>query len=1173
MRRHTRQIRFYRRVGVALCVAALAALSVCSAVVSASELPRQAWALQVIASPSSFVSDRNGVCETEAGDGQQCDHYTIIPANDGAHMSEGPVTVIDTLPEGVTTIGTPHGSNEFMEWQCATETPGSNEVVTCTSGGEVPALTHGAPITMSVGIAPGTPGPVVNHAAIAGGGAEEVSSSQSTLLDQSPPAFQPLEYAMEMLDTQGRVATRAGSHPGSLTVTFGFPTAFSSILGRPVFTNPTESVRQIVTDLPVGIVGDAQAAATCPLLQVTNLKGNQKQCPTASKVGTLALTEPGGVESELTIFNVAPEKGYAAEFAVFLPSLNRAVLLYGKLVGSGGDAHVRVVTAPQDSVANIMAVSLTFFGNPSLADGGSTSPLPFFTAPSDCSESAGFTSRMYVDTWQHPGSFEPSGAPNLADPDWKEASSVLPAVTGCGALRFQPSFTFAPEAEHSGADEPAGYEASLTVPQNLDVNGLATPPLRTTIVTLPPGVSLSPSAAVGLVGCELGAAGIGLSDLSEESTPGHCPAASRVGSVEATTPLLKQTLTGGVYVAQPSCGGAGQGQCSEAAVEEGNVFSIYMELGNEEAGVHIKLKGKVEVGGEGHRNGLSPGQVRTTVAETPQQPVSGLNVKFTGGPSAALANPQTCGAFTSAVSLESWSHVPAPGEATGTPIAIANPSFVITGCESRFSPIFVAGTVSARAGAYSPLTVTITRHDREGDLRGVAVEMPAGLIAKIAGVSECDEASANEGTCAAASGIGSVTAGAGPGPAPLWQRGAVYFTGPYHGAPFGLSIVVPAKAGPYNLGNIVVRAALFVDPTTAQVRVVSDPLPQSVDGVPIRLKSVNVTVDRGEFALNPTSCTETSIGAALSSASGSEASAAARFQAQDCANLGFGLKLAATTAATSSKVDGASLVFKFTMPAHATGAQSWLRAVKLELPKQLPARLTTLQRACPAATFDANPATCPPASRIGTATVRTPVLSMPLTGPVFFVSHGGAKFPDAVIVLQGDGITVDLTGETFVNGKTGVTSVTFLTIPDVPFESAEVSVPQGPFSEFAANLPSVANRSFCGERLSMPTVLVAQNGKEIHNTTSVGVSGCSGNLAVRSRKPRGRTLSLVVYVPASGRLTVSGRHLRLMAKSVVGTQLVSITAHARAGQSLRGRVVISFKPIRGKRQTRSLALR
>jgi hypothetical protein len=313
----------------------------------------------------------------------------------------------------------------------------------------------------------------------------------------------------------------------------------------------------------------------------------------------------------------------------------------------------------------------------------------------------------------------------------------------------------------------------------------------------------------------------------------------------------------------------------------------------------------------------------------------------------------------------------------------------------------------------------------------------------------------------------------------------VYLTGPYNGAPFGLAVVVPANAGPFHLGNVVVRAAIHINPSTAAVTVVSNPLPQMIDGVPLRVKTVNVTVgEAGDFTFNPTSCNQMSIGATISSAQGADAGVSSPFQATGCANLLFKPVLSASTVGKASKAGGASLDVRVSSGA----GQANVAKVDLQLPRQLSSRLTTLQKACTEAQFAANPAGCPSASDIGSAIVHTPLLNSPLAGPVFLVSHGGAAFPDVEMILQGEGVELVLDGKTQI--KKGITYSHFESVPDAPFTSFETKLPTGKFSIFAANVPAKDDYNLCGQSLSMPIEIVGQNGALVKQTTKVGVTGC-----------------------------------------------------------------------------------
>jgi hypothetical protein len=371
-------------------------------------------------------------------------------------------------------------------------------------------------------------------------------------------------------------------------------------------------------------------------------------------------------------------------------------------------------------------------------------------------------------------------------------------------------------------------------------------------------------------------------------------------------------------------------------------------------------------------------------------------------------------------------------------------------------------------------------------------------------------AEAGVGACGSASQVGTLTTGAGPGTNPYYVNGKVYLTGPYKGAPFGLSIVNPVIAGPFDLGTVVVRAAIYIDPYTAQVTVTTDPLPQMIDGVPTDIRTINAVIDRPGFTFNPTNCSPMAVTGTVTGVEGATAAVSSRFQVGGCAGLAFKPKFTASTGGKTSNANGASLHVKLvpphegpqvTTPGNASGTgtgtsgsasgssaqteESNIARVKVDLPKQLPSRLTTLQKACTAVVFDANPAACPAASVVASAKAITPILPVPLEGPAYFVSHGNEAFPQLILVLQGYGITIDLVGDTFIS-KAGITSSTFAHVPDAPVSSFELTLPQGKFSALTAN----ANLCTVKGGLKMPTEFVAQNGAVIHQSTPIAVSGC-----------------------------------------------------------------------------------
>jgi hypothetical protein len=636
-------------------------------------------------------------------------------------------------------------------------------------------------------------------------------------------------------------------------------------------------------------------------------------------------------------------------------------------------------------------------------------------------------------------------------------------------LLFQPSLRVRPN--DAMADEPTGYNIDLQTPQSQStgLEGLATPDLKNATVTLPQGVALSAAAADGLAGCPTeGPEGINL----DSTEPGHCPLASQIGIVEAHTPLLEAPLTGHVYVAQPGCGREGQASCTEADAANGTLFGIYLEI--EGSGVVIKQHGTASV------NPVT-GQLTTTFREAPQQPFEDLKITLQDGVRAPLSNPQTCGEALTTSDLTPWSSPQTPDVSLSSP-------FMVTGCEGLpFAPSFTAGSTNPAGGAYTNFTATFSRVDRQQDFSAVQVQLPEGLLAMLSHATLCEEPQAAAGACTAASRVGTATASAGSGSHSYWVSGPVYLTGPYRGAPFGLTVAIPAKAGPFNLGMVIVRATINVNSSTAATTITSDPLPQIIDGVPLRVKTINVTVDRPQFAFNPTNCNALQVAAKITSAQGALAQVSSPFAAGGCKNLPFDPGFRVATRSPGSKKNG--VPFEATVTPNS--GQANIHSVFVSLPKQLPSRLTTIQQACLQATFETNPAACPAGSLVGIATATTPVLPVSLTGPAYLVSHGGAAFPNLEVILEGEGVRIDLSGS--INIVHGTTSSTFGSAPDAPLTTFNLKLPAGPHSALTTN------GSLCPKGgLIMPTTIVGWNGRRLVRSTKITVAGCP------KTKPRSR---------------------------------------------------------------------
>jgi hypothetical protein len=883
----------------------------------------------------------------------------------------------------------------------------------------------------------------------------------------------------------GPPAVRAGSHPFGMTASFTLNET-TNPLGEPT---PDGNPKTIETFLPAGLVGDPNATPKCTPQQLsTPTPGGLPSCPDSSAVGVAELEIGAGSGPRLNffpaVFNMVPPAGVTAQFGFSV--LGQIPIVFSATAQPGGEqsAGGYVLKATFEDVSQALVLygaKLTLWGVPAdprhdhergecagppeeeTGECKSNAPLkPLLTLPTSCGGPLSMTFRAV--SWQEPG-----GTPIEGEAVDRDGSGNPVSMTGCDRLDFSPSLSVRPESE--AADSPTGLDVDLHLPQNENPEGLAEAHLKEAVMVLPAGLAVNPAAADGLEACT--PEEIGLNTANAPS----CPSASKVGSVEVQTPLLEHKLHGSVYVAQ------------QTNNPFGTLLALYLVAEGE--GVLVKLAGRVDA------DPLT-GQLRTTFSGNspfqgePQVPFSDLELHLYGGPRAALTTPSACGSYAPSALLRSWS--------SALPISPPIAPFAVgSSCGGGFAPSFAAGTLSNQAGGFSPFSVTLSRTDQDQTLGQVSVHTPLGLLGMLSKVALCGESQAAQGTCPAASQIGHVTAGVGAGPNPLYvpQAGRpeapVFLTGPYRGAPFGLSIVVPAQAGPFDLGTVKVRAAIYIDPHTAQLTVVSDPLPRIVQGIPLDVRTVNVTIDRSEFIFNPTNCEPLLATGTIASTLGAAANLSTRFQAANCAALPFHPKFTVSTQGQTSKKNGAALDVKVASSA----GQANIGKVVVSLPVQLPARLTTLQKACPEATFAQNPAMCPAASDVGTAKAVTPVLNEPVVGPAYLVSHGGAAFPDLVVILEGQGIRLDLVGNTSI--KKNITTSTFNSVPDAPVSSFELKLPQGSHSVLTSNLPVKANGSLCGIKLVMPTAITGQNGAQVKQSTKIAVGGCRKTKAKKAR--------------------------------------------------------------------------
>jgi hypothetical protein len=713
-------------------------------------------------------------------------------------------------------------------------------------------------------------------------------------------------------------------------------------------------------------------------------------------------------------------------------------------------------------------------------------------------------------------------------------------LTGCNALEFPISFALHPGT--TTTDQPNEFTAEASETHNPKANDSSQ--VKQAKFVLPAGMTLNPSAAHGLEACKPSQAHeIAGTETFTEEFGVACPAGSKIGTVTLNVPTLPDgSLTGSAYLGGPESGSI-----------TGPPFTMYVVADSAAFGVSVRLVAHVSPD-------LATGQVTTTFSSPPEQPFTNLAIHFERNVLAPVANPLLCGEATGSAQFEPTS---APGTLKTDPFGET-----VTGCTSSpppFKPTQATTNSNGNAGASTNFTFNLSRNDAEQYVGSVKTTLPPGLVGKIPAAERCSPAAAESETvaCPAGSQIGTATVLAGSGSSPFSFSGPVYLTSSIKGAPYGLSIKVPAVAGPFNFGTVVTVATINVNPTTAQV-IVESTLPKIRSGIPLRIRNISVAVNKSGFMLNPTNCsafqTVSTIGSFTTLEPGGATGSAitqSPFQVANCSALKFTPKFKASSSAKTSRVNGASLSTTITYVA----GQANIKSVKVQLPRNLPSRLSTLQKACTEQVFAVNPYKCPSGSFVGGATVKTPTLPSPLAGAAILVSHAGASFPDLDLVLEEktSHLRVILVGNTFI--KNGITTTTFASTPDVPIQSATVSLPIGAHSALAAF------GGLCAKPLVMPTTLTAQNGKTIKQNTIISVNGCG--VQIVGHKVVGKTLFLTVRAPAAGRVSAGGGNLaKVFRRASKARQLVSLKvplsgAGKRHGRPFSVRVRVGFVPKHG----------
>jgi len=905
---------------------------------------------------------------------------------------------------------------------------------------------------------------------------------------QAEFGFRALEF-----DISG---TQAGAHPAEVITAFEMNTLLDE---SEELEFPDGQLKNLDVDLPEGFAGNPGAVSTCdPALFITVVNAHPA-CPNSTVVGYVALKgEFDPIEPEapnayfhFPLHNLPPSPGFAAKLGFIALGVPVTVDL-GLRESPPYNVYAHLTNASE--AALLYASKVTVWGDPAdplhdpyrggclvtdesseidepLSSGSCSAEIEeadriaFLTSPRSCEGPlvAAFTGVAW----------------NSGDTDTQSAQA--PAREGCSEVEFETQT--AAELTSTAAESASGLSFNLEIEDEglLDPNeeALALSDIKRTEVVLPEGVTINPSQANGLEACTE-------AQLAKETATSHfgagCPAAAKVGNVEVETPLLEgEVLEGSLFVAEPYQN------------PFGSLLALYMVIQDRDLGISVKLPAKVS---------LDPvtGQVATTFGDPsaedpllrslPQLPLGEVRVNLPGGPRSPLVTPPRCGTYEINSTFVPWANPEEPFTTTSSFEILSGLGGSPCPTSEPFAPGFDAGTLNNTAGSYSPLGIRITRSDGEANITRFDSLLPPGLVGKIAGVAQCSDAAiaaakAKSGveelvlpSCPAGSKLGTVTAGAGVGSELTWvQGGSLYLAGPFAGAPLSVVAIVPAVAGPFDLGTVVTREALSLDPTTAQVKVdgaAADPIPTILEGVPLRLRDLRISVDRPQFTLNPTSCNEKQVQAMLFS--GARTSAASRrFQASGCSALSFKptLKLRLKGGTRRSKHPSLRSVL---IP---RAGDANIGAATVLLPRSLQIDNAHINNPCTRVQFAAEQ--CPAGSILGTAKAFTPLLDQPLEGNVYFRSNGGEReLPDVVADLRGQ-FRIILVG--FVDSRNARIRTRFASVPDAPVSKFLLRLKGG-----KAGL-LVNNRNLCGSKQRAKVSLIGQNGKR-RDTEPVVKTSC-----------------------------------------------------------------------------------
>ncbi|HVQ58623.1 MAG TPA: hypothetical protein VMS60_06910 [Solirubrobacterales bacterium] len=920
--------------------------------------------------------------------------------------------------------------------------------------------------------------------------------------------FDVEEFDVAFTDLEGKVATQAGSHPYAMGVRIRFDSTLTGEGGVEL----EEAAKDILVALPEGFVGNPTAVPRCATadfltsVQIVD-EGSANpvpNCPDAAAVGTIEveLTIPEGEKSFFgAVYNLEPPPGVAAKLGFWIESFPVTIELG---VAEGPPYNITGGPTNITQTLEVVGSTLTVWGSPAAPAhdslrGHCISPIsgkslgkcqagisqtPFLTLPRSCS--GPLETRYAVDSWQHPGLFH-------------EGIAESEAMSGCGKLSFGPSISVQPTT--TSAESASGLDIAISVNdegmQNPD--GVAQADIAAAEFRLPAGVTVNPSAAEGLGVCTR--AQFEAASLENQG----CPEGSKLGTLKVDTPVLENhTLKGVFYLA------------AQDDNPFGSLLAAYLMIRDEELGVFVSLPAKIETD-------EATGQIVTTVENMPPFPLERVNVQLRSGPRAPLVTPPSCDA-----DLATPGNDPYTTEALLHPSSGAAPlkvvsSFQVTSgpgggpCPPAgippFTPGFEAGSANGAASSYSPFAMRLTRSDGQQDLTRFSATLPPGVTGKIAGVAKCADAAIAAATqksgkaelaspsCPASSLLGHVLGGAGVGTALTYVPGSLYLAGPYHGSPLSVAAIVPAIAGPFDVGTVVTRVALNLNPNTAQVEVdgaASDPIPHILKGIPLKLRDLRVYADRPSFTLNPTNCTPFattsqifgSFADPFNPADDIAVGRSSRYQASSCASLGFKPKVSLQLKGGTKRGAHPAAHATVTYPYPPGPGYANIAGAVVTLPPTEFIDNSHIKNPCTRIQFNAN--RCPPDSVLGIAKATTPLLDDPLEGPVYFRSNGGERLlPDLVADLHGQFRFIAVFA---VNSKKARLRTRILNSPDVPVTTFTLDLTGGKKGLL------VNSANLCTRKRRAKIELTGQNGRE-YNTEPVVKTSCNGK---KKKKHNGR---------------------------------------------------------------------